>query len=56
MKKYKVIGPCEVADVLPGGTVTEEDLERARAQVEPLLGIHLEEITPAPKTVKVDSQ
>lgn len=51
-KQYKVIGPCPVADVEPGGTVSQEALDAARAQVEFLLGVHLEEIaeTPTAKT------
>ncbi|MFI0481740.1 hypothetical protein [Actinomadura sp. 9N215] len=43
MQKYRVIGPCEVAGVAPGGTVTSDALEKAGAIVEPLLGVHLEE-------------
>lgn len=50
-KQYKVIGDCAVADVEPGGTVSQEALEKARALIGPLLGVHLEEIAePAEKT------
>jgi hypothetical protein len=44
MLKYRVIGPCEVAGVEPGGTVTESALTKAGAVIGPLLGVHLEEI------------
>jgi len=47
-KAYKVIGSAAVAGVEPGGTVSQEELERARAIVEPLLGVHLEEIKDEP--------
>ena len=30
--KYKVIGDCDVADVPPGGVVTDEQLAAHRAQ------------------------
>ena len=48
MKQYKVVGPCEVAGVVPGGTVSQQQLDEARALVEPLLGVHLQEIPEAP--------
>lgn len=50
--KYKVIGPCPVCDVEPGGTVSQEQLEEAGALIEFLVGIHLEEITTPAKTTK----
>lgn len=53
MKQYEVIGPCPVADVEPGGTVTEEQLAEHRAEIGPLLGVHLKETKPEPaKTAK----
>lgn len=55
-KQYRVIGPCPVADVEPGGMVSQEALEKAGALIEPLLGVHLEgvaeEPTPTAKTTK----
>lgn len=55
-KQYRVIGSAVVAGVEPGGTVSQEELEKARALIEPLLGVHLEEIKdePAP-TAKAKS-
>lgn len=50
--KYKVIGPCPVCDVEPGGTVSQEQLDAAGAKVEFLVGIHLEEIAAPVKTTK----
>ncbi|MEO5875519.1 MAG: hypothetical protein ABIS86_17015 [Streptosporangiaceae bacterium] len=50
MKRYKVVGTCAVADVEPGGTVSQEQLDAANARVEFLLGFHLEEIPEAPVT------
>lgn len=47
VKQYKVVGPCPVADVEPGGMVSQAELDAARAQVDFLLGIHLEEVQPA---------
>lgn len=43
-KQYKVVGPCPVADVEPGGTVSQEALDAAGAKVEFLVGVHLEEV------------
>lgn len=45
--KYKVVGPCEVDGVPPGGIVTREQLEAAGANIDALIGFHLEEI-PSP--------
>lgn len=47
--KYKVIGDCDVADVPPGGTVTDEQLAAHRAQVQFLVGTHLEPVADEPK-------
>jgi len=49
-KLYRVIGPCEVAGVAPGGTVTREQVEGSAGpdgviRFEVLLGPHLEEVT-----------
>jgi hypothetical protein len=44
MQRYRVIGPCTVAGVAPGGTVTDDDLTRSGAVVAPLVGVHLEPI------------
>jgi len=56
-KQYKVIGTCPVADVEPGGTVSQETLDAAGAKVEYLVGIHLEEVADKPtKTVKVTTE
>lgn len=59
MQKYRVIGPCAVAGVAPGGVVTRDDLDKAGAIIEPLLGVHLEAQAddsrlkkPAPKEVR----
>lgn len=52
MRKFKVVGPCTVAGVPPGGTVTEETLEKWGAHVEPLLGAHLDEIQAPVRTTK----
>lgn len=49
VQKYKVIGPCEVAGVAPGGTVTHAALEKAHANVEALLGAHLEPVPDEPR-------
>lgn len=54
-KTYKVVGPLPVCDVDTGGTVTEEQLVNARANINALIPFHLEEIIEAaPKTIKVD--
>ena len=46
---YKVIGPCEVAGVSPGGTVTVEQLEKAGAtNIPALIGVHLEQVADEP--------
>ena len=56
--EYRVIGQCRVAGVEPGGTVSQEALEEAGANIDALLGPHLEEIrdepapTAKPKTAK----
>lgn len=51
MRKFKVIGPCEVGGVQPGGTVTEGQLVKHGAtNIDALVGPHLEELTDdAPK-------
>lgn len=52
MTKYKVVGQCEVAGTLPGGTVTGEVLEKAGANIRALVEAgHLEPVDvpkPAP--------
>lgn len=54
-KRYKVIGPCAVADVQPGGTVTREQVEAYAGPDRPirfdvLVGPHLEPVADeAPK-------
>lgn len=47
--EYRVVGPCEVDGVPPGGTVTHEQLEAAGANIDALLGFHLEPVKPASK-------
>lgn len=43
MKKYKVIGPCEVGGVPPGGIVTEEQLvAHGATNIPALIGPHLQ--------------
>ena len=49
MPTYRVIGPCEVAGVPPGGVVTNDALEKAGAIVAPLIGVHLEEQAEEPR-------
>lgn len=44
MRKFKVVGPCRVADTPPGEVVTEETLNKWGALIEPLLGVHLQEV------------
>lgn len=58
MRKFKVVGPCRVADTPPGEIVTEETLERWGANIEPLLGIHLQEVRGggSAKTTKEDAK
>lgn len=45
MRKFKVVGPCTVAGVPPGDEVTESVLEQWNANVDALLGVHLEEVS-----------
>lgn len=42
-RKFKVIGQCSVAGVAPGDTVTEEQLNEWGANIDALMGAHLEE-------------
>lgn len=60
MQKYKVIGPCAVADVQPGGTVTREQVEAYGGEGRPirfdvLVGPHLEEVKAEPEA-KVETR
>lgn len=48
--EYRVIGPCTVAGVRPGGTVSHEVLEAQGANIPALLYYHLEAVKEAPKT------
>ena len=52
-KQYRVKGPCKVAGVAPGGTVTREQVEKfggdsAEIHFDLLVGTHLEEVTEEP--------
>ena len=47
--KYYVVGPCKVAGVAPGGTVTREQVEAwagdgGTINFDALVGVHLEEV------------
>jgi hypothetical protein len=42
-RKFKVVGQCTVAGVAPGDTVTEDVLNEWGANIDALLGAHLEE-------------
>lgn len=48
MQKYRVIGPCVVAGVAPGGIVTREQIEACgepgTIHVDALIGPHLEPV------------
>lgn len=44
MRKFKVVGPCRVAGVAPGDTVTEDTLNEWNANIEALIGVHLEPV------------
>lgn len=52
--KYKVIGDCDVADVPPGGVVTDEQLAAHRAQTQFLIGTHLEPLPEVTKAAKAE--
>lgn len=57
-QQYKIVGPCEVAGVAPGGTVTREQVEAfmgegSVVQFNALIGPHLEPVQDtAAKTTK----
>jgi len=52
MKEYKIVGPCSVAGVAPGDTVSEGTLLDWHANIEALMGVHLEELTVADTKAK----
>jgi hypothetical protein len=49
-EQFKVVGPCKVAGVEPGGTVSRQALEEAGANIDALLGVHLKPVTGEAKT------
>lgn len=45
MDSFKVIGPCQIADAMPGETITREKLEAEGANIDALvLGKHIEPV------------
>lgn len=59
--RYRVIGPCEVGGVQPGGIVAEEQLiAHGATNIPALIGPHLEEVAgdepkPVKKTLKAEA-
>jgi len=56
--QYKIVGPCTVAGVRPGGTVSHDALVEQGANVKALLGYHLQEVkaaTPKPRAKRSDA-
>ena len=43
-EQFKVVGMCRVAGIAPGDTVSREVLEKAGANIDALIGPHLEPV------------
>jgi len=53
-ERYKVIGGCEVAGTQNGEEISHDDLVKAGANIDALLGVHLEPVGKGSRSTKKD--